>query len=153
MEKNSRGNSIFAKVAVVGARYLTKAGFPILILERQGNDVKVKAELSGRILKLPESQLLWPYKKEWISKEAIAMSQGTKHEPVSAEVMKDRVEPLKGKRLLKRTYKGKEHTIKVLADGFHYSGKAFPSLTAVASAITKQAHINGPMFFGLRKTA
>ena len=41
----------------------------------------------------------------------------------------------------------------VTEDGFEYAGKAFPSLTKIAHAITG-AHWSGPRFFGLiRKPA
>jgi len=36
----------------------------------------------------------------------------------------------------------------VTEDGFEYAGKAFPSLTKIAHAITG-AHWSGPRFFGL----
>jgi hypothetical protein len=40
------------------------------------------------------------------------------------------------------------HTVTVLEDGFAYDGKHWPSLSAIAKAITG-AHWNGPRFFGL----
>ena len=41
------------------------------------------------------------------------------------------------------------HQVTVLADGFAWSGKTYPSLTKVAFAITG-SRWNGPRFFGLR---
>jgi len=57
-----------------------------------------------------------------------------------------------GARLV-REWRGKTHTVVVTEDGFEYAGKAFPSLTKIAHAITG-AHWSGPRFFGLiRKPA
>jgi hypothetical protein len=57
-----------------------------------------------------------------------------------------------GTRLV-REWRGRTHTVIVADDGFEYGGKAFPSLTKIAHAITG-AHWSGPRFFGLiRKPA
>ena len=50
--------------------------------------------------------------------------------------------------VLTRVHKGKEHKVEVLADGFAYDGKRYPSLSQVARAITG-THWNGFLFFGL----
>jgi hypothetical protein len=56
-----------------------------------------------------------------------------------------------GARLV-REWRARTHTVVVTEDGFEYAGKAFPSLTKIAHAITG-AHWSGPRFFGLiRKT-
>jgi hypothetical protein len=52
-----------------------------------------------------------------------------------------------GTRLV-REWRGRTHTVIVTQDGFEYTGKAFPSLTKIAHAITG-AHWSGPRFFGL----
>jgi hypothetical protein len=52
-----------------------------------------------------------------------------------------------GTRLV-RDWHGAGHTVTVLDDGFAYDGKHWPSLSAIAKAITG-AHWNGPRFFGL----
>jgi len=51
-----------------------------------------------------------------------------------------------------RKYKGRTLTVTVLADGFEYAGKRYPSLTAVAKAITG-SHINGFRFFQIEGKA
>ncbi len=51
-----------------------------------------------------------------------------------------------------RTYKGARLQVRVLASGFEYAGVAYPSLSAVAKAITG-SHCNGFLFFGLTKGA
>ena len=57
-----------------------------------------------------------------------------------------------GSRLV-REWRGRTHTVAVTENGFEYAGKAFPSLTKIAHAITG-AHWSGPRFFGLiRKPA
>lgn len=45
-----------------------------------------------------------------------------------------------------RKYKGRTLTVTVLADGFEHAGARYPSLTAVAKAITG-SHMNGFRFF------
>jgi hypothetical protein len=45
-----------------------------------------------------------------------------------------------------RKYKGQTISVTVLADGFEYAGERYPSLTAVAKAITG-SHMNGFRFF------
>ena len=52
--------------------------------------------------------------------------------------------------VLRRSFKGAEHEVTVLPHGFEYEGKAYRSLSAVATAITG-SHWNGFLFFGLTK--
>jgi Protein of unknown function (DUF2924) len=56
--------------------------------------------------------------------------------------------PVVGTRLV-REFRGCEHTVAVLVDGFEWEGRRYKSLSAVARAITG-TRWNGPMFFGLR---
>jgi hypothetical protein len=51
--------------------------------------------------------------------------------------------------MLGREWKGQMHRVAVLADGFAWNGKTYPSLSKVALAITG-TRWNGPKFFGLR---
>jgi Protein of unknown function (DUF2924) len=53
--------------------------------------------------------------------------------------------------MLAREWNGRMHRIAVLADGFTWNGKTYPSLSKVAFAITG-TRWNGPRFFGLRDT-
>ncbi|MBX3399476.1 MAG: DUF2924 domain-containing protein [Gemmataceae bacterium] len=53
---------------------------------------------------------------------------------------------------LTRVYKGARLQVRVLASGFEYAGVVYPSLSAVAKAITG-SHCNGFLFFGLTKGA
>lgn len=57
--------------------------------------------------------------------------------------------PVNGTRLM-REWKGVEHCVTVLEDGFDYEGRKFRSLSAVARAITG-TRWNGKLFFGLKK--
>jgi hypothetical protein len=50
---------------------------------------------------------------------------------------------------LAREWKGRMHRVAVLANGFAWNGKTYPSLSKVAVAITG-TRWNGPRFFGLR---
>ena len=52
--------------------------------------------------------------------------------------------------VIAKTYKGAEHLVTVRADGFEHAGRVYPSLSAVAKAITS-THWNGFLFFGLKK--
>jgi len=51
--------------------------------------------------------------------------------------------------ILSREWNGRMHRIAVLAGGFAWNGKTYPSLSNVAFAITGTLW-NGPRFFGLR---
>ena len=51
--------------------------------------------------------------------------------------------------ILAREWNGRMHRIAVLADGFAWNGKTYPSLSKIALAITG-TRSNGPRFFGLR---
>jgi Protein of unknown function (DUF2924) len=50
---------------------------------------------------------------------------------------------------LGREWNGRMHQVAVLAEGFAWNGKTYPSLSQVAFAITG-TRWNGPKFFGLR---
>jgi hypothetical protein len=56
--------------------------------------------------------------------------------------------PIAGTRLV-REYRGVEHAVTVLADGFEYDGRRYQSLSAIARFITGTKW-NGWTFFGLR---
>jgi DUF2924 family protein len=51
--------------------------------------------------------------------------------------------------ILSREWNGRIERVAVLAEGFAWNGKTYPSLSKVAFAITG-THWNGPRFFGLR---
>jgi hypothetical protein len=51
--------------------------------------------------------------------------------------------------VLTREWDGQMHRVAVLAEGFAWNGKTYPSLSKVAFAITG-TRWNGPRFFGLR---
>ena len=53
-----------------------------------------------------------------------------------------------GTRLV-REWQGRTHTVLVTDTGFEYAGKHYPSLSAIARAITG-TRWSGPAFFGLR---
>jgi hypothetical protein len=52
--------------------------------------------------------------------------------------------------VIRRSFKGVEHEVTVLSQGFEYNGQTYRSLSAVATAITG-SHWNGFLFFGLTK--
>jgi hypothetical protein len=51
--------------------------------------------------------------------------------------------------VLGREWHGQMHRVAVLAEGFAWNGKTYPSLSKIAVAITG-TRWNGPRFFGLR---
>jgi hypothetical protein len=59
--------------------------------------------------------------------------------------LRDRRLPIPGTVLIKE-YKGTTIQVKALEKGFEYNGKVFPTLSAVANAVTG-AHWNGYVFF------
>ena len=56
---------------------------------------------------------------------------------------------LKPGTVLVRDYQGQHHTVTVVPDGFNWQGTTYPSLSAIARAITGTAW-SGPRFFALR---
>ncbi len=71
------------------------------------------------------------------------------------DIAKDSLAPINsptplspGSRLM-REWKGETHVVEVLTDGFAWRGAYYPSLSAIARAITG-VRWSGPRFFGLR---
>ena len=60
-----------------------------------------------------------------------------------------RITNLRPGTVLGREWNGKKQRVAVLADGFAWNGKTYPSLSTIALAITG-TRWNGPRFFGLR---
>jgi hypothetical protein len=58
--------------------------------------------------------------------------------------------PIAGTRLI-REWKGVEHTVTVLDDGYEYQGRPYRSLSAIARVITG-TQWNGWVFFGVRRS-
>lgn len=68
---------------------------------------------------------------------------------VRKSVIADPRNPIIGTRLV-REWKGAEHTVTVMKDGFDWQGQRFKSLSAIAKTITGTSW-NGYRFFGLRQ--
>jgi len=66
-------------------------------------------------------------------------------EPVNTPAPVDHRLPPPGT-ILARPYKGQLVQVQVLTDGFAYAGRVYPSLSAVAKAVTG-SHTNGFLFF------
>ncbi len=62
----------------------------------------------------------------------------------------DRIRRLKPGTELVREYQGERHTVMITGEGFAWRGQTYPSLSAIARAITG-SNWNGPRFFGLRE--
>lgn len=82
-------------------------------------------------------------------KELPAAAPRTASAPVPAE-RDSRLPPVGS--VIVRPYKGRDLHVRVLADGFAFEGEVYPSLSAVAKAITG-SHCNGFLFFRLTKEA
>jgi hypothetical protein len=63
--------------------------------------------------------------------------------------LRQRTKDIRAGTMLSREWKGRIQRVAVLADGFAWNGKTYPSLSQVALAITG-TRWNGPRFFGLR---
>ena len=61
-----------------------------------------------------------------------------------------RITNLRPGTVLGREWKGQMHRVAVVADGFAWNGKTYPSLSKIALAITG-TRWNGPRFFGMRE--
>jgi len=59
---------------------------------------------------------------------------------------------LKPGTMLVREYQGRRHTVTTVRDGFEWQGTTYPSLSAIARAITGTAW-SGPRFFALQRTS
>lgn len=53
--------------------------------------------------------------------------------------------------ILTRNYKGRQHRLKVLTEGFEYEGETFRSLTAAAKRATGYPSISGTDWWGVTK--
>jgi hypothetical protein len=69
---------------------------------------------------------------------------------VSAATASDKRLPPPGS-VITRIYKGQTFQVRVLVAGFEFAGTTYPSLSAVAKAITG-SHCNGFLFFNLTST-
>ncbi|MGC3971114.1 MAG: DUF2924 domain-containing protein [Pirellulales bacterium] len=86
--------------------------------------------------------------KELAREEDLRVTPPTSYATVPTTTDRDQRLPAPGA-IITRHYKGTEHHVEVLADGFIWNGQTYPTLTAVAKAITG-SHLNGFAFFGLK---
>ena len=68
---------------------------------------------------------------------------------VTTRRIRHEARPVAGTRLV-REYRGVEHTVTVLADGYEWEGRPYRSLSAIARAITG-TRWNGLVFWGLKR--
>ena len=81
-----------------------------------------------------------------LSKAAKAATEALVATAPAPSTRDDRLPPVGT--LLVRDYRGGQVQVTVLADAFEHEGKTYPSLSAVAKAITG-SHVNGFLFFKL----
>jgi hypothetical protein len=84
-----------------------------------------------------------------LSPPRLRVPHGTAGAPSTAAPPRDGRLPPVGS-VLARKYRGQTVQVRVLADGFEFEGAVYPSLSAVAAAITG-CHCNGFLFFRLAK--
>jgi len=85
---------------------------------------------------------LLPFAEVW-------MPLGRKAFPKATNGRHTNGRPLTSGTVIVRDYKGRTIAVTVLEEGFECDGKRYPSLTAVAKAVTG-SHWNGHHFFGLK---
>jgi hypothetical protein len=81
--------------------------------------------------------------------DASASPEQAAHRAIQARRSAARLRP---GTILGREWNGRLHRVTVLANGFAWNGKTYPSLSTIALAITG-TRWNGPRFFGLRDSA
>jgi hypothetical protein len=79
-------------------------------------------------------------------KATLRLLDGLAHGEVAKAVTKPRLRP---GTVLMREHRGMRHTVTVTPDGFVWQDRTYPSLSAIARAITGTSW-NGRRFFGLR---
>ena len=84
--------------------------------------------------------------------ETVARLEALGEDLDGIEVRRKRADdrPISGTRLV-REWKGVEHTVTVLDDGYDYQGRPYKSLSAIARAIAG-TRWNGWVFFGVRRS-
>jgi len=80
----------------------------------------------------------------------VAFAEVTAEDDSPSGVKRPERKPLAVGTTLSRDYRGARVSATVLAKGFEYNGVVFPSLSAVAKAVTG-SHWNGRLFFGLSR--
>jgi hypothetical protein len=83
------------------------------------------------------------------SKNLLDRSESPEKAGQKAMVSVQRIVEVRPGTVLGREWNGRVQRVSVLADGFAWNGKTYPSLSKVAFAITG-TRWNGPRFFGLR---
>lgn len=83
---------------------------------------------------------------DWHGRRALARAVQYAHERPEPRPLDPRIPPIGS--VLRREHQGEEISVKVTRGGFRFRGEVFPSLTAIAHAVTG-AHWNGLLFFGL----
>lgn len=75
----------------------------------------------------------------------------TRELETNGSIVPDRDREMRPGTRLVREWRGRTHTVVVTENGFEHAGKAYPSLSKIAEAITG-AHWSGPRFFGLNRS-
>lgn len=149
--------SLFASKAEMETLYLSKNGCPIKTLSRDAKGrLKVLSMLTGNQLVLDGGELLRPYDKNLINKEANQMAKAMKDAKVkngNSDVREGHtsIEKMEGgKWVLTKNLDGKDYRV-TINGGLTYEGKKYPSLREIVSAITKTAYPYGGFgFFALK---
>jgi Protein of unknown function (DUF2924) len=84
------------------------------------------------------------------SKHLLDRSESPEKAGQKAADLVQRIAEVRPGTVLGREWNGRMQRVSVLADGFAWNGKIYPSLSQVAFAITA-TRWNGPRFFGLRE--
>ncbi len=104
--------------------------------------------LSSELLRLGIGYKLQEQKLGGVSRSTRFLLRQIAARPTDVEAKKPFPRKLTPGTRLVRDWHGVGHTIVVVDGGFHYDGRTWKSLTAIARAITG-TNWNGPRFFGL----
>jgi Protein of unknown function (DUF2924) len=84
------------------------------------------------------------------TKRKLRLLARTQERKSTARSMAPRATNFRPGTVIIKQWRGAQHTVVVLADGFQHQGKVYASLSRLAREITG-TRWNGPAFFGLRK--
>jgi hypothetical protein len=98
---------------------------------------------------LPHQELAYGGLKPETIRRLEVLGEQYDSDNVTTRRVRHDAKPVAGTRLV-REYRGFEHTVTVLADGYEWEGRPYRSLSAIARAITG-TRWNGLIFFGIKR--
>jgi hypothetical protein len=144
--------SLFARLAQVGEMYLSKKHWPVRVVEVTDKKTIVENLANGGSrISLSPTDLLFPYKDELVCAEARQILEKQNSASRDGKRLDKALDRVGDRRVIHKTYKGKDLTLTVKPDGYHCGGKVYKSLTAAAQGVTGTKITTGPAFWGFAK--